>query len=190
MNSISHNFHNHFIYNVIYFTHKIHSRKILRKKKKSNHYTWNNTDQNTHIPRFSLIVSVTRWRLQMSRDSRATCIHQRTSTNVYSLTPCVSRACFPRVSRNAFPLSSLGGVTGYAIVCSTSPSPRKIAVHGLRGFLSISAPDCAVKGLMAADIAYLLCGLRKRTKERAARPFERGRSMLGRVQPVPHCSHQ
>lgn len=39
---------------------------------------------------------------------------------------------------------------------------------------------------MAADIAYLLCGLRIRTKERAARPFERGRSMLGRVQPVPH----
>lgn len=125
----------------------------------------------------------------MFRDSRATCIHQRTSTSVYSLTPCVSRACFPRVSRNAFPLSSLGGVTGYAIVCSTSPSPRKIAVHGLRGFLSISAPDCAVKGLMAADIAYLLCGLRKRTKERAARPFERGRSMLGRVQPVPPTSN-
>lgn len=91
MNSISHNFHNHFIYNVIYFTHKIHSRKILRKKK-SNHYTWNNTDQNTHIPRFSLIVSVTRWRLQMSRDSRATCIHQRLYKykRVLSYTVCVA----------------------------------------------------------------------------------------------------
>lgn len=157
-----------------------------KEKKKITPSYKNNIDQNTHIPRFSLIVSCdTLAGTNVPWFTRH--VYPPTYQRVLSLhRVCVSRACFPRVSRNAFPLSSLSGVTGYAIVCSALASPRKIAVHGLRGFLSISAPDCAVKGLMAADIAYLLCGLRIRTKERAARPFERGRSMLGRVQPVPH----
>lgn len=57
---------------------------------------------------------------------------------------------------------------GYAIVCFTSlgPRPRKIAVHGLRDFLSISTArrDCPVKGQMViADIPACL-PLRSRLK--------------------------